>query len=564
MIDATRYTSLGELLEDALHTWPADLAVIEADRDREAVRLTYAGFRAGARRVSAWLQGRGFSVGDRVAIAMSNQAAWLLSAAGALHLGLVLVPLDARLTVPELRALLAHAGAQALVTDAHLARDLGDVGVPVLASGNGPLPPHATRFTDLPDAPGPIPLVPRARADLACIVYSSGTGGDPKGCKLSHGAYLAQYQALTEVFEWRRGDRYLSILPTNHAIDFMCGFIASLATGATIIHQRTLRPEHILSTMRRYRVTQMSVVPMILKAFERSLRERLDEQPADRRRLVDGLIGLNRALTRRAPRQGLSRWLLKPVHDAFGGHLRILYCGGAFTERETVELFNDLGLPVAVGYGLTEACTVITVNNLKPARADSVGAPLPGVEVRVANPGPDGVGEVQVRGETVFSGYLDAPELTEAAFDDGWLRTGDLGWFDGAWHLHLVGRQKNLIVTAGGKNVYPEDVEGAFAGLPCEELAVMAENYVWPKVGEGAMVDERLIVLIRPGARDEAALSAQLRALNRGLPEHKRVSAWLRWDHDFPRTTSLKVKRADLAAAVRTGARPEALHPVTA
>jgi long-chain acyl-CoA synthetase len=564
MIDAARYTSLGELLEDALHTWPADLAVIEADRDREAVRLTYAGFRAGARRVSAWLQTRGLSVGDRVAIAMSNQAAWLLSAAGALHLGLVLVPLDARLTVPELRALLGHAGARLLVTDAHLARDLGDVGVPVLASGDGPLPPHTTRFTELPDAPAAIALVPRARADLACIVYSSGTGGDPKGCLLSHGAYLAQYQALTQVFEWRRGDRYLSILPTNHAIDFMCGFIASLATGATIIHQRTLRPEHILATMRRYRVTQMSVVPMILKAFERSLRERLDEQPADRRRLVDGLIGLNRALTRRAPSQGLSRWLLKPVHDAFGGHLRILYCGGAFTERETVELFNDLGLPVAVGYGLTEACTVITVNNLKPARADSVGAALPGVEVRVANPGPDGVGEVQVRGETVFSGYLDAPELTEAAFDDGWLRTGDLGWFDGAWHLHLVGRQKNLIVTAGGKNVYPEDVEGAFAGLACEELAVMAENYVWPKVGEGAMVDERLIVVVRPGARDDAAISAQLRALNRGLPEHKRVSAWLRWDRDFPRTTSLKVKRADLAAAARAGARPEALHPVTA
>ena len=555
MIHPGRYTSLGELLDDALHQFASATACIEAERDRENVRLEYHAFRERSRRVSAWLLGQGLHDGARVAILADNQAAWLLAAAGALHVGCTLVPLDRRLTTEEQRALLRHARVDALCADPHVLAALGPQGVPTLSFGPHP---GAQDLHALPTA-GPVPLHPRGRDDVACIVYSSGTGGAPKGCLLTHGNYLAQYGALMQTFEWRAGDRYLSILPTNHAIDFMCGFIAAFATGSTVIHQRTLRPEQITATMKRYAVTQMSVVPLILKAFEERVRERIDALPKLQRQALDALLTVNDALTQRRPNHAVSRLLLKPIHAQFGGALRVIFCGGAFTERSRAELFHRIGIPVAIGYGLTEACTVLTVNNLKPFRGDTVGAPVPDVQLRVARPDAHGVGEVQARGPTVFAGYLDDPEQTAAAFEDGWLRTGDLGWLDGAHHLHLVGRSRNMIVTAGGKNVYPEDVEAAFDAVPCEELVVMAEDYVWPRA---ALEGERLIAVVRPKAGQ--AWRPELERANRALPDFKRVSAALVWDTELPRTASLKVKRAELAAVLRAGADRAALVEVSA
>lgn len=549
MIDPARYPSLGAILEDAFHQYTSDVACIEVDRERENHRLSYRDVRRTSEQVAGWLTTQGIGTGSRVGIVMTNQTAWLVAAAAILRIGAIIVPLDARLTAPEQRALLQHAQVSGLFVDAHLWRHL-DLAVPatvVTGARHGQDLGEAVAYEQVAAHTGRAPLAAVGRDDIAAIVYSSGTGGDPKGCLLSHGTYLAQYGALMQTFSWRRGDRYFSILPTNHAIDFMCGFIASFCTGTTVIHQRTLRPEFLLKTMRRYRVTQMAVVPLILKALERAIRERLDEQPDDRRRIFDALTTLNAALTAKAPNHGLSRWLIKPIHDAFGGQLRILYCGGAYTERSLAQFFADLGLPVAIGYGLTEACTVATVNDLKPFRADTVGRPVPGMEVRIANPGPDGVGDVQLRGPMVFSGYLDDPAQTAAAFDGDWLRTGDLGWIDAAHHLHLVGRRKNMIVTPGGKNVYPEDIEAAFAEVDAEDLAVFAADYVWPRQD---LMGERLIAVVRTD--DRARALTALSTSNRRLPDFKRIHGVLWWDDAFPRTASMKVQRIALADRLRT------------
>jgi long-chain acyl-CoA synthetase len=559
VIHPARYASLGELLQDAFIQYKADPATIELERKRETARYSYAELRDASRRVSGWLHEQGLGVGSRVAIVATNQSGWLISAAGALHLGCVLVPLDARLTPEEQATLLAHAGVEALVVDAHLWRQL-KVDVPhVLVLSSRPRDDlgRAVSLESLPHAE-PLPLAERTRDDLAAIVYSSGTGGDPKGCMLTHGNYLAQYRALMESFEWRHGDRYLSILPTNHAIDFMCGFVTAFATGCTVVHQRTLRPEFIRWAMRRYRVCHMSVVPLVLESFARTIRERTDELSGRRKQAFGLLKAINGRLTERGPRHDVSRWLLKPIHDGFGGQLRTIFCGGAFTDRATAELFHELGINVAIGYGLTEATTVVTLNDLAPFRGDTVGKAVPGVQVRIDDPGPDGVGEVWVRGPTVFAGYLDDPDQTAAAFEDGWLKTGDLGWLDGAHHLHLVGRRKNMIVTAGGKNIYPEDIESSFHDLDVEELAVFAENFIWPRQ---TMTDERLVAVVRPGEADD--WRRELARRNRGLPDFKRVSAVLTWDEAFPRTASLKVKRNDLAAHLRASCQQDDLLPVS-
>ena len=389
-------------------------------------------------------------------------------------------------------------------------------------------------------------FAPRGRNDVACIVYSSGTGGRPKGCVLTHENYLEQCKSLTAWFPFWPGVRYLSILPTNHAIDFMVGFIGPFVCGACVVHLRTLRPEYVRDAFVRYKITYMSLVPMVLKNLERGLKAKFDELSAPKRFLLNRMVALNKFFTRWKPDLRLSRALLPQVHKAFGGELRVLFSGGAFMEPSTLQFFYDLGIPVANGYGLTEAGTALTLNDFKPFRADTVGKPLPGVELRILKPDVEGIGEVAVHSKTVMSHYLDDPELTAETIVDGWLLTGDLGRFDFSGHLQLFGRKKNMIVTEGGKNIYPEDIENVFDGLSVKEYCIFAANYLWPQktFGQEVLV---LVIRLEPGQEFSDSLKNDIIVRNRRLPDFKRVGGYLIWDQDFPRTASMKIKRTVLA-----------------
>jgi long-chain acyl-CoA synthetase len=582
MLDLRQYNSLGEALRAALERWPDEICLIEADRDHENARLSYRQFKQAALPLARSLQMAGFQKDSRAAIIMTNQSKWLITAYAIFYAGGVLVPLDYKLTPTEQLQLLAHSKAEVLIVEYHLWRaitqsehfkSLAARLVLVTEAPPGADIAGAKRWENFHD-PRPAIFVPRGRRDPACIVYSSGTGGRPKGCVLTHENYLEQCRALTALYPFAPGMRYLSILPTNHAIDFMVGFIGPFTCGATVVHLRSLRPEYIREAFTRYKITYMTVVPVLLKILERGLRQRFDELPAGRRRTLNALIGVNRALTRRRPKLKLSRKLLGQIHRGFGGELRALFVGGAFTEPATLQFFYDLGIPVGNGYGCTEAGTVITLNDFKPYRADTVGKPLPGVEVKILDPDSEGVGEVAVRGKTVMSHYLDDPEMTAETLVEGWLRTGDLGRIDAFGHLQLLGRKKNMIVTEEGKNVYPEDIEAAFEGLAVKEFCVFAANYLWP---ERSMVGEQLVLVLRteastpvearpPEACETAVenaeptepkpplapeIAADIDARNRRLLNYKRISAYLVWKGDFPRTASLKIKRADLAEQIR-------------
>jgi long-chain acyl-CoA synthetase len=291
----------------------------------------------------------------------------------------------------------------------------------------------------------------------------------------------------------------------------------------------------------------------VLKNLESGLRARFSELPPLQKRALDWLIGINKSLTRSKPRVALSRKLLAKVHEPFGGQLRGFFVGGAFTEPATLQFFYDLGIPVANGYGLTEAGTAITLNDLQPFRADTVGKPLPGTEVRISNPDVEAIGEVVVRSKTIMSHYLDDPDLTAETVIDGWLMTGDLGRIDRGGHLQLFGRKKNMIVTEGGKNIYPEDIETAFEGLAVKEFCIFAANYIWPKRSSEAMLAEQLVLILRlnPGGVFTDALRADMQARNRRLPDFKRIGGYIVWEKDFPRTASMKIKRHILAEEIR-------------
>jgi long-chain acyl-CoA synthetase len=573
MLYLSRIHSVGEALRDATVTFKSNEALIEAERHRENGRWTYSQLREEAERFAALLQGQGFAPGDRCAILMQNQSKWIFSGLGALWAGATLVPIDYKLTAKEQLELVAHCRPRVLVTEhgtwlklwreersrreeGHgdaLERTLVLVTEAPEAADLGP----ARRWEQAPA--GGFTYQERSREDVACIVYSSGTSGTPKGCMLTHANYLAQAEILGNLYPLAEDERFFSVLPTNHAIDFMVGFIVPLLMGGGIVHQRTLRPQFLRATMKKYGITHIALVPTILKNLEKRIREKLDELPGWQRQAIDGLIRANEIVTRKQPNHRLSSLLLRPIHESLGGKLKYIFAGGTFVDRKLAEFFYELGIPVVIGYGLTEASTVITVNDLRPFRSDTVGKAVEGVEVQIRGANEAGVGEVWVRGPTVMKGYLDAPELTAETLVDGWLRTGDLGSMDISGHLRLYGRAKNMIVTEGGKNIYPEDIEAAFEGLPgIEEYCVFAADYVWPR---GSMTGEQLVIVLRPeGDWPTEECLAELRARNRKLADYKRLSAFVVEKEDFPVTASMKIKRGELAEVLRQRSREDAVR----
>ena len=557
MLELRDYSSLGAALRAALDRWPDEICLIEADRERENLRLTYRQFKESALPLARALQEAGLVAGSRAAIIMTNQSKWLISAYAIFYCGGVLVPLDYKLTAVEHLQLLAHSKTEFLIVEYYLWRAITQAPEYAQLKAKTILVAEAPSNAELHGAKlwedfrgnGEAVFVERQRNDWACIVYSSGTGGRPKGCVMTHDNYLEQCRSLASLFPFWPGVRYLSILPTNHAIDFMVGFFGPFICGATVVHLRTLRPEFVREAFPKYKITYVSLVPVVLKNLQKGLQARFDALSPVKRRLFDAMVGVNKALTKNHPRLGLSRMLLKQVHAAFGGELRAIIVGGAFTEPQTLQFFYDLGIPVANGYGLTEAGTAITVNDLHPFRADTVGKPLPGMNVRIVEPDKDGIGEVQVHSRTVMAGYLNEPELTAETIVDGWLRTGDLGRFDRRGHLQLFGRKKNMIVTEEGKNIYPEDIEAVFEPLPVKEFCVFAANYIWP---QRSMVGEQLLLVIHleNGQSYNEELKKAVSFLNGRLLHYKRVHGIVIFEEDFPRTASMKIKRNVLAESL--------------
>lgn len=559
-------------LQEALHTFLSEhgnkTALIEVDRDREKARLTYNELNEQAKRFAHTLKTKVGKSSFRMGIIMSNQSKWIIAATGLFYTGNVLVPLDYKLTPEDQLKLVEHSGIQALVVEYPLWKRmksvdsnnlLENINVFVTEAPEKEVFSRRTHRWENMETSTNIDITSKKRTDIANIVYSSGTGGTPKGCMLTHDNYLTQAQSLSELYPIDQQDTYFSFIPTNHAIDFMCGFLLPLFFGSKIVHQRTLRPEFFSSTIQTYKISHMALVPLLLKTLEEKIRAKFTELPPFKKKFTETLIAINAFVTRNKPWYAFSNLLLRPIHKTFGGKLRLIFAGGAFVEASTAQFFYDLGIPVVIGYGLTEAGTVITVNDLNPFRSDTVGRPLSITQVKIESPDEFGVGEVWAKGSTVMHGYLNADDLTSEAIENGWLKTGDLGKLDRG-HLILLGRKKNMIVTTGGKNVYPEDIETAFDRIDgVEEYCILAKRLIWPSsdLTTDSMI---LIVKLKEGA-DATKVKTSIQERNRNLADYKRVSEVLIWNEPFARTASMKIKRNHLADDISKskGAEPSTL-----
>jgi long-chain acyl-CoA synthetase len=490
-------------------------------------RVSYRDLRARSIAAAARLQAAGVGVGDRVLLAGANHPDWVIAYFGIVRAGAVAVPVDLGFEPVAMDNIIAASGAIAAVFDVDAADRFGVE-----------LDVHLFQELTAPNATEVL-VAPSIQTDtLASILYTSGTTGQPKGVMLSHGNFCAILASVGRLFPLTAQDRLLSVLPLHHAFEFACGLLLPLSMGARIIYLDRIDGDRLGYGLQAGKVTCMVGVPALWQLLERRIRGQISQKGPLFNLAFDAGLELNREVGRRTGLD-LGKLMFGSVHDRLGGNIRLLISGGAALPGGTQTLFQGLGLHLSEGYGLTEASPVLAVSTAGPgSRPGTVGRAIPGVELRIQAPDDKGVGEVLARGDNIMLGYFgDAAATAETIDGDGWLHTGDMGRLDHKGRLHLVGRAKEVVVTAAGENIYLEDVEqrlGAISSI---------EEYTFLGLDDDRG-GERLGMLARPKAGVEYARAK--RAIQDALADlvpGQRPAVIHLVTAPLPRTATRKVQR---------------------
>jgi long-chain acyl-CoA synthetase len=525
------------------------------------VPISYHELRNAVEQVACGLAGIGLQPAEsKVAILSENRSEWAVTYLAAACTGIVSVPIDRDLREIEVYHILYLSGADAAVTDAKHIDMLRDI--------RGKLPNLKTLINMDEDGPGEengtmgfgqlkmhgLARVAEGKNDfldrgvspdhLISILFTSGTMGNSKGVMLTHGNLASNICDAARWVGLRHDDRILSVLPMHHCYECTHGFLLPLYIGAVISYAENLR--RIVENIAETKTTGVLGVPLLWHAIYKKIEAAMAEKGMWKVRaakkvaaLCEGTLGLD-----------IRSRLFAGVHRNFGGTLRILISGGAAIDPAVARGFRELGIAFLQGYGLTESSPLIAVNRDRAFKDGAAGLPLPSVEVRIAEDG-----EILARGPNIMKGYYNNPEATQEALRDGWLHTGDLGYLDADGFLHVRGRKKSVIVTPGGKKVYPEEVEAEILKSP-----FILECLVWSSDSSDPTHDVEVQAIVVPntdyfvsqgvepqGGMDagevEAILRREVKARCLNLAPFKRVTRLTVRYEEFEKTTTRKVKR---------------------
>jgi long-chain acyl-CoA synthetase len=551
--------TLLDLLDDAVTRFGERPALAIRAEDGTTTGWTYRELDRHARAAAFRLRALGLGPGDRLLTWSPSSPELPAVYLGALRAGLVLVPLDLRMSTEAIDGVVRSSGASRLIVGT--GRDAPDPAAFGLGTfprstvdeiggspeGDATLPPGWESQVAAWSRPKP--------GDLVELIFTSGTTGTPKGVMLAHDNLLAGNRTFHRIIP-PMDHRIVSLLPLSHLLEQAVGLYYALSVGASVLYVRSRNPRVIFEALREHRVTSMVVVPQVLDLFWSAIEREVEKSGRTR------LFGVLRSIARRLPMR-MRRTLFRRVHAQLGGAFRIFVSAGAFLPPALQQAWEDMGVVVLQGYGATEtgtgSCTTLRDHGL-----GTVGRPPEGIEMRLAADG-----EVQFRGPTLFKGYWNAPEQTAAAFtEDGWYRTGDIGRLDERGRLILSGRKRDIIVLPNGFNVYPEDVENALRIQGLRDSVVLETRpgrieavLLSPTGGPIRVAGEALgFDPAAPPPELRAEIDAAVKAANATLGPNQHVAGWRLWpESDFPRTHTLKVKR-DL---VRAWAAVEAPLPVS-
>jgi long-chain acyl-CoA synthetase len=493
-------------------------------------------------RIAAWrLQALGLQPGDRLLTWSPSTPDLPATYFGAMRAGLILVPLDLRMSPDAIEGIVRTSGARHLVLgtgrDAPDPREAGLDRFPTTAVDALTADPDASFPPDWEAqlAAWPAP----AATDLFELVFTSGTTGTPKGVMLAHDNVIASIETFHRIVPHME-HRLVSLLPLSHLLEQAVGLFYALSVGADILYVRSRNPRVIFDALRDQRVTSMVVVPQVLDLFWSAIEREVAKR--GRETAFTRLRGLARHLP-----IGLRPRLFGSIHKQLGGHFRLFVSAGAFLPPALQQGWEDLGVTVLQGYGATETGTGSSTR-LDDHGLGTVGRPPEGVEMRIVDDG-----EIQFKGPTVVRGYWENPTATAEAFTpDGWYRTGDIGHLDDAGRLILSGRVKDIIVLPNGFNVYPEDIENALriAGVRDSVVIETQPGRIEAVVLGSAAGAPGAVEATDPGEL-RGRIDAAVKAANATLGPNQRIAGWRLWpDEDFPRTHTLKIKRSQVRAWV--------------
>lgn len=509
------------------------------------------------------LAGQGLS-GLRIGVIGENRYEWVISyLAVANGLGVV-VPLDRELPAHEIAALMERAELSALIysskveqkiTEAlsHVEREVLLISMDsdrrrgktlslseLMQIGRQRIKDGDRQYIDA--------VVDPER--MSMLLFTSGTTGLAKGVMLCHRNIASNIYNMSRYVDLtvRQGQQIgLSMLPMHHTYEFTCTIMASFYQGATIAFCEGLK--YIVKNMEEAEVTYMIAVPLVFENMHQKIWKQAEKSgKADKMRkairMIRTLSYIDKKIQKRTMR------LFKEVHAALGGHVRLMVAGAAPINPNVINDFNAMGITMLQGYGMTECSPIIALNPDQCARASAAGLPLPGTEIRIFEPDENGIGEIICKSESVMLGYYKDPEETANVIRDGWLYTGDYGYFDKDGYVYITGRKKNVIVTKNGKNIFPEEVEYYLNQSPFIAEVVVGgekedetgESVVWASI-----YPDHETILEQKGVLGEEELKALLKAeidrLNEQMPFYKRVKRFRIRETEFDKTTTRKIKR---------------------
>ena len=547
----SEWPSLPELFNISTERYPNN-KVFEAFSPKH-ISFTYTEAKAIMLKVANWLYSKGVRKGDRVAVTGKNSPEWAIAYLGIQYMGGIVVPVDTALTGAEIEHLVDYVDIKGIFLDADKFASIGlndKYGFRVSLEEKGQ---EDNYILNLPDV-GPQPIEMACSSDLAAFLFTSGTTGTPKAVMLSHENFTYDCFAAQAYMNILPTDVFYVILPIHHAYTMLAVFIETISQGCSCVFGKRLVVHQILKEMKQGNVTMLLAVPLLYNKIFSALMQGVKEKGPVVNAFVHMMMGICGFLKQKfginLGAKVFKKMLLSKVSL---DNNRICISGGGPLPAETFKGFNQIGVTFVQGYGLTETSPIVTLNPAWSYEYASIGKALPGIELKLINVDEAGSGEILCRGKMVMKGYYNNPEATAEVLDEeGWLHTGDIGYIDAKGFVYLTGRAKNIIVTEGGKNVFPEEIEDHFQlYYDIEQICVLGYTADEKQKIEG------IACLIQPSAECQKAYpdkDAMLKHMNeivdivnRELLSYKRIRKVFVVDEPLELTSTKKLKRFIIA-----------------
>ena len=504
--------------------------------------------------LSKWLAANGVKHRDRVAVTGKNSPEWAVVYLAALYAGAIVCPLDYALKIEEQENLLSVAEPKYLFVDDEKYQRYIEKSASYKVYALSPKYQDKYVYNLSTDED---PEIKRLEEnETAAILFTSGTTGKPKGVMLSHKNLVSDcYIAQTHMPIYHT-DVFYALLPIHHAYTMLAVFIETISVGAEVVFGKSMAVNRLMHELKEGKITMLLGVPMLFNKLIQGIMKGVKEKGAFVYGLIRFLMGISyfvKKMFKVNPGKKMFKSVLEKANLAT---IRIAICGGGPLAKSVFKLYNEMGIDFVQGYGLTETSPIIALNPVQHFKIESVGKYFVDyMQMKILDPNEDGVGEIAVKGPMVMQGYYNMPTETSLMFtEDGWFKTGDLGWLDSENYLMLSGRVKNMIVTEGGKNVYPEEIEDKFQ-LQSDVQQITVQGYIADEVKKS----EELEALIYPAddlfkrlgvERDGAdatvvynEIKKDVEEVNKTLLPYQRITKITILEKPLEMTTTLKVKR---------------------